>query len=258
MSLTESRIEARAFLARAANRSGRFDSVAYSREFVRTLSQLPDAPSASPPIAHLIQGGRGGEARLKLYLLLTMMATQRPFDIRNPPTPTTLARTLDLPPGTGQRRINSNMKWLARERFIALTKRPGQTAAIQLLDLHGGGRLLTDPRRSHPYLSIPLTFWSSGWLLDLSPTGIAVLFALKERLSGYETSRYLLPDRRKSYGLSHDTWTRGRQELERHGLLKVTRVPQGNDFDYRRLRNSYWLTLERLDLPSTGPPVNVG
>jgi hypothetical protein len=52
-----------------------------------------------------------------------------------------------------------------------------------------------------------------------------------------------------SYELSHDTWTRGRHELERHGLLSVRRTPQGNDYDYRRLRNTYWIITERLKLP---------
>jgi len=35
----------------------------------------------------------------------------------------------------------------------------------------------------------------------------------------------MLRDRRASYELSHDTWTRGRHELERAGLLTVKRVP---------------------------------
>lgn len=236
-------------LSKAAARSKRHNNVAYSPEFIRTINQVPDIPAAVPPLARLIQGGRGGEVRLKLYLLLTMMATQSPFDIRNPPTPRALARTLALPQASGPRRINDNMKWLEENHFIETTKRPGQTSMIQLLDLRDAQRKMPDPRGSSPYVTIPIEFWTRGWLLDLSPTSIAVLFALAERLGGRKVPMYLTRTRRQSYGLSHDTWTRGRNELEETGLLKVSRTPQGDDFDYQRLRNSYWVKLERLNLP---------
>src|SRR5262249_28579723 len=160
-----------------------------------------------------------------------MMATQHPFDIRNPPTPMTLARTLALPVASGPRRFSDNLRWLENHKFIKRTKRPGQTAAIQLLDPHGTGQRLSDPRTSKPYVTIPIEFCSGGWLLDLSPTAIAVLFALIERLGGHKVPMYLTQRRRESYSLSHHTWTHGRQELERHGLLKVNRVPQGDDYD---------------------------
>jgi hypothetical protein len=213
---------------------------------------VPGIPPTTPPLARLIQGGRGGEARLKLYLLLTMIATRDPFDIRNPQTAITLARTLDLAPDTGARRITSNMRWLADNRFIELTKRPGQTSAIQLLDPQGSGRPLSDPRRQGPYVSFPIGFWRYGWLLHLSPVAIAVLFALREHLGGSKVPRYMLRDRRESYGLSHDTWTRGRRELEDASLLTVKRVPQGDEYVYNRLRNSYWLEMERLHTPAAG------
>jgi hypothetical protein len=62
----------------------------------------------------------------------------------------------------------------------------------------------------------------------------------------------MLRDRRASYELSHDTWTRGRQELERAGLLTVKRAPQGDEYVYIRLRNSYWLDTAPLDRPLHG------
>jgi hypothetical protein len=227
-------------------------SVAYSRAFVRSPVRLPDVIPPTPPLARLIQGGRGGEVRLRLYLLLTMMATDHPYDIRNPPTPATLARTLDLEPTTGSRRTTSNMKWLADHRFIALTKRPGLTPAIQLLDPQGTGDPMSDPRRPAPYVSIPLGFWSKGWLLELAPTAIAVLFTLSERLGGYKQPQYLLPDRRESYGLSHDTWTRGSRELEDNGLLTVSTITQGEEYAYTRRRRNYWLNMDLLDMRPTG------
>jgi hypothetical protein len=124
--------------------------------------------------------------------------------------------------------------------------RPGLTPSIQLLDPYGSGRPMSNPR-DRRWVSFPIGFWSHGWLLHLSPVAIAVLFALREFLGGSKVPRYMLRDRRASYGLSHDTWTRGRQELEKAGLLTVTRVPQGDDYAYNRLRNSYWLVIDPLN-----------
>jgi hypothetical protein len=250
---SESRVDAIRLLGAAASRSHR-SSVAYTPGFVRSPAAMPDVVPDIPPLARLIQGGRGGGTRLRLYLLLTMIATRAPFDIRNPQTPMTLARTLDLPPGTGPRRITSNMKWLADNHFIKLTRRPGQTPSIQLLDPLWSGKPLPpeiskpmgDPR-SGRYVSLPIGFWSNGWLLYLSPVAIAVMLALSELLGGSKVPRYMQRDRRESYALSHDSWTRGRHELEASGLLTVKRVPQGDDWDYTRLRNSYWLETSPLD-----------
>jgi hypothetical protein len=248
--MTESRQEAIRLLGLAADRSHR-SSVAYAPAFVRSAAGMPDVIPPTPPLARLIQGGRGGGTRLPFYLLLTMIATRSPFDIRNPPTAITLARTLDLPSSTGPRRITSNMKWLADNHFIQLIKRPGLTPSIQLLDPHGSGRPMSDTRGAR-YVSFPIGFWSYGWLLHLSPVAIAVLFALRELLGGSKVPRYMLRDRRASYELSHDTWTRGRHELERAGLLTVKRVPQGDEYVYTRLRNSYWLDTAPLDGPVPG------
>ena len=63
-----------------------------------------------------------------------------------------------------------------------------------------------------------------GWLLYLSLVAISVLLALREFLGGSKVPRYMLRDRRASYDLSHDSWTRGRHGLEAAGLLTVRRV----------------------------------
>jgi hypothetical protein len=248
--LTESRANAITLLAKAVERSHRARSVPYSRAFVRSLNKVPGIPAPTPPLARLIQGGRGGEVRLKLYLLLTMTATRYPYDIRNPPSSAALARTLDLEPATGARRIASNVKWLVDHHFIALTKRPGMTSSIQLLDPQGTGDRMSDPRHPRPYVSISLGFWSQGWLLHLSPVAIAVFFSLRERLGGYKQPQSLLPERRDSYDLSHDTWTRGGRELEHNGLLTVGTTIEGEDYAYTRRRNNYWLNTDLLDTPT--------
>jgi hypothetical protein len=246
--MTEEHAEALRLLSAAAERSKR-SNAAFSRSFVAALDPAPKGTS-STPLSRLIQGGRGGEVRLKLYLLLTMMATRAPFDIKQLRTPQTLARTLELPKGTGPRRITSNLNWLATNKYISIERDPSVRTSVQLLDPVGNGNPLPDARKIKPYMTIPIEFWSSGWLLDLSPTAIAVLFALADRLGGSDKALYLLRDRRASYGFSHDTWTRGTAELENHGLLILKRVPQGNDFDYTRMRTAYWIEWKRLNTPS--------
>lgn len=210
-----------------------------------------------PPLARLVQGGRGGEVRLKLYLCITMMATAAPYDIRQPPVPLSWARMLALPPDTGSRRVSSNLKWLSRNGFIELEPRPGNTPAIKLLSTEAVERPYVRASTQGRYVGVPMEFWRNGWILHLSATGIAILFALLEHQGGHEKPRYITKERRDSYGLSHNTWTRGRKELENHGFLIVKRTPQGSDYDYRRLRNSYWVDEGRfIDHP--GWPIPPG
>jgi hypothetical protein len=66
--------------------------------------------------------------------------------------------TLGLPSTSGPRRIHNNLRWLAENQFIALTKRPGLTAAIQLLDPQDAGIFLEDPRNNIPYVTMPIEF----------------------------------------------------------------------------------------------------
>ncbi|WP_143253936.1 hypothetical protein [Amycolatopsis keratiniphila] len=248
MPITEEHADALRLLSAAAERSKR-KNVAFARSFVADLDPMPGATS-STPLSSLIQGGRGGKVRLRLYLLLTMMATRAPFDIKQLRTSQTLARTLELPKREGLRRITSNLNWLAANKYISIKRDPSAPVSVQLLDPIGNGKLLPDARKVKPYITIPIEFWSNGWLLDLSPRAIAVLFALADRLGGSDKPLYLLKDRRASYGFSHDTWTRGTAELEDHGLLTLKRVPQGNDFDYMRMRTAYWIEWKRLNTPS--------
>ena len=221
--------------------------MAFPPGFVR----LPDDDTESvTPLGRLIQGGRGGDVRLKLYLCITMMATRSPYDIRrNTPTPMTWARLLALPVDPGRRRINSNLKWLKENGFITLQPRPGAPPVITLLSATGDGGKYTRPVGR--YIGVPIELWTQGWLIDLSPTALALLLVLKELLGGHKNPRYAARYRRDAYCLSPDTWTRATKELVKHDLLEVGRTPQGSDFDYRRLRNTYWVDEERLKTPPT-------
>lgn len=181
-----------------------------------------------------------------------MMATRHPFDLsKHAPSPTHWCELLALPVDTGPRRISSNLTWLSKNNFVRLTPRPGRPAAITLLDPSGSGQPYVRPiMQGGRYVGMPVEFWSHGWLLALSATATALLLVLLEHQGGYGEARYVMRDRRARYGLSADTWTLARKELEQHHLLHVGRTPQGSNFDFRRLRNTYWVDLHALKTTS--------
>ncbi|MHA4819580.1 hypothetical protein ACXZ65_35090 [Streptomyces aculeolatus] len=142
----------------------------------------------------------------------------------------------------------SNLKWLADNKLIELEPQWGRPSAITLLSATGDGKEYTQPREQVRYVGMPINFWTKGWLLQLSPMATALLFVLRDALGGRdEEPQYVPTPRQKRYGLSPNTWTEGRKELEAQGLLTVRREPQGDFYDYTRLRNAYQLTLKRLD-----------
>ncbi|MFF4869370.1 hypothetical protein [Streptomyces sp. NPDC000961] len=237
--------EALAYLQGAADKAKRRGHIPFPPAFVIA----PEDGDSPPPLARLIQGGRGGKVRLQLYLCITMMATKEPFDLRRPPGPNGWTQMLALDPRTGPRRVASNLKWLEENQFIDLQAQWGRPSAITLRSATGDGGVYTQPREEGRYVGMPVEFWTRGWLLQLSPTATALLFALREALGGHSEPRYIHTARRQRYNLSSDTWTKGRKELEAQGLLTVKREPQGDFYDFTRLRNAYQLTLERLDHP---------
>ncbi|BEL06832.1 hypothetical protein Q0Z83_050230 [Actinoplanes sichuanensis] len=255
MSDEERRARAVELLSAAAAKAKRAGNVPFAPAFVISAEDGEETP-----LARLIKGGRGGQVRLKLYLCITMMATSPPYDLRNAPTPASWARLLGLDPDTGPRRVSSNLRWLADNGFISLRPRPGSTAVITLLNptVSRAQREFTAqtgiaPRRKYErpsgkgrYIGVPVELWTKGWILDLSTTGLAILMVLMELQGGHAGPRYVTRQRHERYGLSTDTWTRARKELERHQLLTVTRTPQGSDFDYQRMRNLYRVHVERM------------
>jgi hypothetical protein len=223
----------------AVERSMRKQVAAMHSSFVRSADGL-----TTPPLAHAIQGGRGGEVRLKIFLCMYMMATHAPHDIKAPFTPRGWARHLALPAdAVSARRISSNIKWLERESFIALEPRAGNVPRVLLLDPATGGQAV---RPVGNFFQIPLDLWAQGWIVRLSATGLALLLVLLDLCNDTDGPRYVTRFRRLCYGLSPDTWTRGRKELEMHELIVVGRTPQGNDYDPERLRNTYLVRRDEL------------
>jgi hypothetical protein len=76
-----------------------------------------------------------------------------------------------------------------------------------------------------------------------------LMVLLDVQKEGHGQARYVVRHQRESYGLSPDTWTRACKELKGHKLLDIVRVPQGDDFDYQRMRNLYRIDEERLMTP---------
>lgn len=244
------RTEAEELLRGAAAKSKRSGNVPFPPEFV-TAKAGQEHPA---PLARMIQGGQGGSVRLRLYMCITMMATSKPFDLKTPPTPKNWARLLALDPRTGARSVLRNLKWLADNKFTKLDPRWGGPPAITLCSPAGDGREYVRPIEQGRYIGVPVEFWTKGWVLELSPTAIALMLVLMDALGGHSEPQYVSAEKRRLYGLSSDTWTKATKELREHGLLAVRREPQGSFYDYERLRNLYWLDVDRLKEPPEPSP----
>jgi hypothetical protein len=211
--------------------------------FVR--AQYPDTV---PPLARMLQGGRGGEVRLKLYLCLNLLACSPPYDIRTVPA-RSWAETLALPDPEqhGARRVSDALRWLGDSKMINLQRRQGAAPTVTLLDPVGNGAKY---RPTSPYVRLPLGFWSQQWITILPGSAVALLIILLDLQGGRKNQDdppWLATGQRKRYGLSDDTWTRASKELAAQSLLTIGRVSQGRDFDWRRMRNTYWIDTARLD-----------
>lgn len=236
-------------LRRYVTKSKRHEQVPFAKTFLR--SQEGDV---APPLARLIQGGRGGEVRLKVFLTITMVATKSPHDITRSPSPGHWAQMLAVAGVQPSRRVAEALRWLNRHGYIKLTPRKGAFPKITLLSPQGADEPGIEYERpldaGERYISLPLSLWSNGWIIDLPATSLALLMVIRDVQQAKDQLAYVASSERDLYGLSPDTWTRGRIDLERRGLLEVKRVPQGGAFDHRRMRNLYRVRFERLGDPS--------
>jgi hypothetical protein len=247
-SATEVTAESRRLLRQLVARSQRATGVQFPPGFLR------DDNEQDPPLARLLRGGQGGDVRVKLYLNMTMLAIRRPHDIRSVPA-RVWAQVLGLPDPqrNGARRVGDALDFLDGMRLIRVTGRQGSPRDVVLLSPTGDGR--TYDWRGRWYISMPLGFWTNEWIYHLTGSGIALLLVLRDMRSDRKITDppWLTTTGKKRYGLSEATWTRATSELTENDLLTVRRTPQGKDFDHRRLRNTYWVHMERLDEPAFAP-----
>ena len=168
--------------------------------------------------------------------------------------PKAWAQRLELRPETGARRVNNALAWLEENKLIQRARRPGAPDKITLLSARGDGKKYEPRGGGRYYVGVPLGFWREGWVLELSPTAIALLFVLIELQGGREGPQTVSPARKGEYHLSDDTWTRATRELKEHGILTVGRTSQHEDeFVYDRMRNTYWVDLDRLEKSPAQP-----
>jgi hypothetical protein len=238
---------------------------AIRRTFIRRLG---GDTSSAPPLAFLLQGGRGADARLSLLLSLLWVASGDPYDTRFPAR--YWAEFLDLPDPAhaGARRISSALRWLEARRLVSIERVPGEQPIVTLLMEDGSGRPYIHPARAqrigellpeeHLYVWLPYTFFANGWLAALSARAVAMLLVLRDVQPFHEVvsdtpeenwaHMWITPAlARERYALSEDTWTRGTKELASLEIVDVKRRPVGRTFDRRRVRNMYRLHLRVFD-----------
>ena len=245
----DARERSRRMLHRAVDRSQRTSGVQLPLGFLRAVD-------GDPPLARMLRGGRGGGVRLRLYLCLCLIATEKPYEIRGQVPARVWAELLALPDAErgGARRVADALSWLHAEKLIRLKRVHGSPPQIRLRSATGDGTRYVRPTQR--YVSVPLGLWRNEWITQLSPTALALLLALLDLQGGISQADapWASASRRGEYGFSGDTWTRGRRELEAAGLLTVERVVADEGFEWRRLRNTYWIHKERLGAP---PPAEL-
>jgi hypothetical protein len=251
-------LESARLLNRLVDRSKRVSGIQLPIDFVRARGL-----AVRPPLARMLRdgrstrGGRGGAVRLKVYLCMNLLATHYPYDIRPVPARAWAeALALPDPASGGARRVSDALAWLHEEKMIDARRQQGAAPTVTLLDPAGTGDRY---RRYRQYVSVPLGLWREQWITRLSGSAVALLIVLLDLQGGEKLKQdapWLATRQRSRYGLSDDTWTRASKELVAHGLLTIGRVPQGRDFDFRRMRNTYWIDKRRLDQPDLDYPTN--
>lgn len=254
--VTEQRFAAKQAKARA----GGAGSAAVRHRFIARSASEQDAP----PLARLLRGGggRGGAARMKLYLSMLWLARNEDSPRFDYPAHQ-WARLLgfDEPDVAGARRIQQALRRLDEEAFVRLQHRQGASSEIHLLSDAGNGRSYQAPgpamkhlskaqREEHLYVQMPAALWTNGWVMELSGAAVAMYLVLLHERRGETKAVWLSPRiGRERYDLSDETRRKGLNELAQHRLVSVRRRPvhQGLFEDHFRSRNVYELDPEDLD-----------
>lgn len=211
-------------------------------------------------LAGLIQGGRGGEVRLKLYVSMVLLAGStherkgERHTIRDVSGPT-WARILALPDpsGLGARRIADAQNALADRQVIDVQRRPGEPPITTLRSATGDGSAFAEP--GTPYIRIPLGLWANRWIWALSGKELAVVIALIDLChgkgrDGTGARQALSSADPHRYGMSEDTWRTASVNLEKAGLIKTALDVVRVDLQSPRIRKVYELVESGLALPA--------
>ena len=213
----------------------------------------------SLPLVRELRGGRGGSVRLRLHLSLLWASAAPPHDTAFPARFWATLLGLPDPDGNGARRVKAAIDWLEQNRFIDVEAQSGRQPRLRLLHESGDGQryeppgavlarhrgdsILDGTYTPELYTKMPAQVWTNGWMAQLSGAGIAVLLTLLRSSDTTEEIWYSPDFARSTFGFSEDTRTTGLRELERLGAVERHRRTVGGDFDQRRYRNTYTLTL---------------
>lgn len=245
---------AQAAIRRLVDRSRRHSGLQLPPSFARGTAAKP------APLSQMIQGGRGGEVRLKLYLstaLLAGSAHRHPtyganaiFNVSAP----SWARALALPDpdAKGARRVADAQTWLHSANLLKVNRRAGAEPVVRLRSADGENRAWARP--TSPYITVPLNLWEKHWIWFLGAKEIAVLIALLDLQGGKGKKdapepQWMSTGERDRYGFSADTWRLATASLQAKGILATA---YGNalhhDFETKRRRKTYWVTTGRFDV----------
>jgi hypothetical protein len=154
-------------LDRLIDRSRRSSGARFPAAFARGV------PGATPSLARLVQGGRGGDVRLKLYLSTVLLAGS---NRRHPKlgshaisdvSSATWARILALPDpqSGGARRVADAQDSLVDLKLITVERRPGMSPIVRLRHPDGSGTKFVEP--GTPYIRVDLGIWTNRWIWHL-------------------------------------------------------------------------------------------
>lgn len=199
----------------------------------------------APPLARLVQGGRGGEVRLKLYLTVSLIAAAAPhtYDRNTPARSWAELLNLPAPEIAGARRVSDAFGWLHDHKYLEVDRERGRPPRFKLLsmDLEGGDY----EKPSREYVAVPLGLWTNHWISALSGVELAVLLAIMDGPGddavGTLEPRFLTGVQKRRYGFSSDSWTKATRQLESIGVVEVARRVEGGTMKFRRNRNIYRL-----------------
>lgn len=157
---------------------------------------------------------------------------------------------LDDPGRNGARGVSDAIDWLAEHKLLVAEQRQGTPGAVRLLSQDGLGGPYVRPTPADRYVRLGLGLWYDGWIVRLSGTGLALLIVLLDLQGGRAQPQWISPAQaRRRYDLAPDTWTKGLKELQALELVTVSWRIQGDFFDYRRMRNAYWVDENKLRGP---------
>jgi hypothetical protein len=213
---------------------------------VRMAFARDRAGNRSAPMGKLIAvGGRGGEVALKVYLVLLWLRPTAPA----PVSPLKVATLIGLgdPAKKGARRVSDALRTLSKHRLLSADHRRGGPPRVSLLREDGRGGPYVAPRGDDEdyYFQIPAEMWTTGQLQRLSSAGLGMLLAImSEQKSAGGPQWWSTNSFSDRIGLSPATRARGTRDLQKAGLLEVSRrrTARLGTLEPPQLRNIYRLT----------------